>query len=242
MREFDDAFFDAADLSDQDRVLDIGCGTGQTARRAARTAARVVGIDISGPMLARARQLTRKENLTFVQGDAQVHPFPDGGFDKAVSRGGVLFFADPVAAFANIARGLRPGGRLTFLGPRASRPDGAYARATAALKPWLREPSPAARGMTSLTDPDGIRRLLGETGFTGVAVEPVDRPMPYGTDALEAADFVLSQGPVRHNLRDATAAEIDRVRAGLRAGFEPFRTPEGILVPGHVWLVTATRA
>jgi len=246
MREFDDAFFGAADLSDQDRVLDVGCGTGQTARRAARTAASVVGIDISGPMLARARQLTREANLTFVQGDAQVHPFPDGGFDggfdKAISRGGVLFFADPVAAFTNIARGLRPGGRLTFLGPRAGRPDGAYARATATLTPWLREPSPAARGMASLTDPDEIRRLLAETGFTGVVVEPVDRPMPYGADALEAADFVLSQGPVRHNLRDATEAEIDRVRAGLRDGFEPLRTPDGVLVPGHVWLVTATRA
>jgi hypothetical protein len=96
--------------------------------------------------------------------------------------------------------------------------------------------------MTSLTDPDGIRRLLGEAGFTGVVVEPVDRPMPYGTDPLEAADFVLSQGPVRHNLRDATDAEVDRVRAGLREGFEPFRTPDGVLVPGQVWLVSATLA
>jgi SAM-dependent methyltransferase len=242
MREFDDAFFGAADLADQDRVLDVGCGTGQTARRAAHTAARVVGIDISGPMLARARQLTREANLTYVQGDAQVHPFPDGGFDAAISRGGVMFFTDPVAAFTNIARCLRPGGRLTFLGPRAARPDGAYARATTALTPWLREPSPAARGMASLADPEEIRRLLGETGFTGVVVEPVDRPMRYGSDALEAAGFVLSQGPVHHNLRDATDAEIDHVRAGLRDGFEPFLTPGGVLVPGHVWLVTATRA
>jgi SAM-dependent methyltransferase len=241
MREFDEVFFRAAGLAAQDHVLDVGCGTGQTARRAARTAARVVGIDISGPMLARARQLTHEANLTFVHGDAQAHPFPDGGFDTAISRGGTMFFTDPVAAFANIARALRPRGRLTFLGPQASRPDGAYSRATAALTPWLREPSPAARGMASLTDPAAIRRLLDATGFTDVVVEPVDRPMSYGADASEAADFVLSQGPVRHNLRDATDAEIDHVRTGLRDGFEPFRTPDGVLVPGHVWLVTATR-
>ncbi|MGP3913217.1 class I SAM-dependent methyltransferase [Nonomuraea sp. 10N515B] len=101
-------------------MLDVGCGTGQTTRLAARTAphGHALGVDLSEPMLARARATAIAEgitNLRFEQGDAQVHPFPEGGFDVAISRGGIMFFADPVAAFANIGRALRPSGRLAFV-------------------------------------------------------------------------------------------------------------------------------
>src|SRR3954470_24421173 len=110
---FNDDFFRVAAINEDNRVLDIGCGTGQPTLIAARKAFRgyVVGVDISAPMLERARADAAEQgivNVRFEQGDAQVHPFPDAGFDVAISRGGVMFFGDMVAAFANIRRGLRP--------------------------------------------------------------------------------------------------------------------------------------
>ncbi|MGR6923727.1 methyltransferase domain-containing protein [[Actinomadura] parvosata] len=115
---FNQPVLDAAQLGDHDRVLDIGCGNGQLTRLAARAARHAVGVDLSEPMLARARSTATAEglrNITFERGDVQVHPFPPGSFDAAVSRFAVMFFNDPVAAFANVARALRPGGRLAFV-------------------------------------------------------------------------------------------------------------------------------
>jgi SAM-dependent methyltransferase len=195
-------------------------------------------------MLARGRADAAAQaipNVRFEQGDAQVHPFPDAGFDLAISRGGVLFFGDAVAAFANIRRGLRPGGRLAFLGPQGGTPDSEYARATAALRPLMREPSPASRGMGSLVDPARIREVLEAAGFTGIRIEPVTAPMDYGRDAADAAGFILGQGPVRGNLAGLDPGVVERARAELRAGLEAFETPEGVRISGAVWLVGATR-
>jgi len=111
----------AAAIAPGEAVLDIGCGNGLTSRDAARAAGpggEVLGVDLSGPMLARAEQSAKDEGLgtiRFEQADAQVHPFEAGAFDVAISRFGVMFFADPVAAFTNIASALRPGGRLAML-------------------------------------------------------------------------------------------------------------------------------
>ncbi|WP_405151124.1 methyltransferase domain-containing protein [Sphaerisporangium sp. NBC_01403] len=243
---FDDDFFRVAAIEEGDRVLDIGCGTGQPTLLAARKASRghVVGVDISAPMLERARADAAEQgiaNVRFEQGDAQVHPFPDGAFDVAISRGGVMFFTDHVAAFANIRRALRPGGRLAFMGPQGGTPDSDYARATVALKPLMRGPSPAARGMGSLVDAARIREVLDEAGFTGVSLTPVKALMDYGRDAADAADFILGQGPVRFNLRDVDQAVVERTREELRAGLVAYETSEGVRIPGAVWLVSATR-
>ncbi|MCW2877821.1 MAG: Ubiquinone/menaquinone biosynthesis C-methylase UbiE [Sphaerisporangium sp.] len=243
---FNDDFFRVAAIDEGDRVLDIGCGTGQITLVAARQASRghVVGVDISAPMLERARADAAEQgiaNVRFEQGDAQVHPFPDGGFDVAISRGGVMFFGDLVAAFANIRRGLRPGGRLAFMGPQGGTPDSDYARATAALKPLMRGPSPAARGMGSLVDSARIHEVLGEAGFADVSVTPVGALMDYGRDAADAAEFILSQGPVRFNLEGVDQAVVERAREELRAGLGAYETSEGVRIPGAVWLVSATR-
>ncbi len=241
---FDDALFSAAAIGAGDHVLDVGCGAGLVTRRAAGIAAQVLGIDLSAAMLERARADAARHavgNVTFEQGDAQVHAFPAGAFDVAISRGGVMFFGDPVAAFANIARGLRAGGRLAFMGPQGSNPDGRYARATAALAPYLRGPSPAQRGMGSLTDPARIREILGAAGYTGVTVEPAEAPMLLGRDAADAAEFLLGTGPVRFNLDGLAPSVVAEVRDGLRAGFEPHETPGGVRLPGAVWIVTAFR-
>ncbi|MEV0407115.1 class I SAM-dependent methyltransferase [Actinoallomurus sp. NPDC050550] len=243
---FNDALFRAAAIDEDDRVLDIGCGTGQITLVAARRASRghVVGVDISAPMLERARADAAEQgiaNVRFELGDAQVHHFPDGGFDAAISRGGVMFFDDLVAAFANIRRGLRPDGRLAFVGPQGSTPDSAYARATAALRPLMRGPSPAARGMGSLVDPARIHEVLGAAGFADVSVTGVEALMDYGRDATDAAEFILGQGPVRFNLEEVEPAVIERTREELRAGLSAYETAEGIRIPGAVWLVSAVR-
>jgi SAM-dependent methyltransferase len=244
--DLNDDFFRIAAIDEDDRVLDIGCGTGQVTLLAARQASRghVVGVDISAPMLERARADAAEQgvaNVRFEQGDAQVHRFPDGGFDVAISRGGVMFFGNLVAAFANIRRGLRPGGRLIFMGPQGGIPDSDYARATAALKPLMRRPSPAAQGMGSLVDSARIHEVLGEAGFADVNVAPFGLLMDYGRDAADAAEFILSQGPVRFNLEGVDQAVVERTREELRTGLEAYETPEGVRIPGAVWLVSAVR-
>ncbi|MEV7098855.1 methyltransferase domain-containing protein [Amycolatopsis sp. NPDC051045] len=243
---FTDDLFRSAAIAPDHHVLDIGCGTGQVTLLAARRAAEghVVGIDLSAPMLAVARADAAAQclaNVRFDQGDAQVHPFPAAGFDLAISRGGVMFFEDAVAAFANVRRGLRPGGRLVFMGPQGGTPDSAYARATTALRPLMREPSPASRGMGSLVDPARIRAVLEAAGFTGITLEPVTAPMDYGRDAADAADFILGQGPARSNLAGLDPSVVERTREQLRADLEAFETPEGVRISGSVWVVAAVR-
>ncbi|MFI5590387.1 class I SAM-dependent methyltransferase [Amycolatopsis sp. NPDC051758] len=241
---FNEDLFRTAAIAPDDDVLDIGCGTGHVTLLAAKRASRghVLGVDLSAPMLERARADAQGvTNVRFEQGDAQVHPFPDAGFDVAISRGGVMFFADAVAAFTNVRRGLRPGGRLVFLGPQAGTPDSEYARATSALRPLMHAPSPASRGMGSLVDPARIREVLEAAGFTGIRIEPVTAPMDYGRDAADAAEFILGQGPVRSNLAGLDRSVVERTREQLRAGLEAFETPEGVHISGAVWLVDATR-
>ncbi|MFF1419232.1 class I SAM-dependent methyltransferase [Streptomyces sp. NPDC058280] len=244
MGAFNAPLFAAAGIAAHDRVLDVGCGTGRTTRLAAQRAydGNVVGIDLSAPMLERARRDAAAEglgNVTFEQGDAQVHPFPDRGFDVVLSRGGVMFFADHIAAFTHLGRALVPAGRLAFLGPQPAGPDSAFARATAALSPFLREASPAARGMGSLMEPARIRQVLAAAGFTDIDVAPVEAPMALGADAGDAAGFLFSMGPTRHNLREVEPATVARIRAEVQDALEEFETADGVRIPGFVWIVTA---
>ncbi|WP_410673752.1 class I SAM-dependent methyltransferase [Amycolatopsis sp. cmx-4-68] len=245
MEAFDAPLFAAAGIAPGHEVLDVGCGTGHVTRLAARRAHRghVLGVDLSAPMLDRARRDAAAENLAnlaFEQGDAQVHPFREAAFDVIISRGGVLFFADPVAAFGHLRTALAPGGRLAFLGPRPGGAGSPYARATAALTPYLREPSPAARGMGSLTDPARITEVLTAAGFRDIEITPEGADMDYGADAGAAADFLLSMSPARHNLRDLDAASLTALRDQVRTALEEFETPAGVRIPGTVWIVTAT--
>ncbi|MFB7908704.1 class I SAM-dependent methyltransferase [Kitasatospora sp. NPDC056076] len=243
---FNEDLFRGAAIGPGDRVLDVGCGTGQVALLAARQAAggQVLGVDLSVASLARARADAAEQgvgNVEFAEGDAQVYPFPDGGFDVALSRGGCLFFSDPVAAFANIRSGLREGGRLVFMVPQAGSADSPIARATSALVPLMRIPAPTAQGMDSLLEPDRIREVLGGAGFDGVEIAPVRALMNFGQDADDAAEFILGQGGVRINLKDADDAVVEQTRQGLKDGLLGHETAEGVLIPGDVWLVSAVR-
>lgn len=243
-----DPLFAAAAIGADDRVLDIGCGTGQTTRIAAGLASggSAFGIDLSAPMLERARRTALAENIenvTFQQGDAQVYPFPAGGFDVAISRAAVMFFANPVAAFANIGSALRRGGRLAFvaLGDLAGSDlgrlySGVFGR-------YLPEHygEPGAEGPASLADPVRANGVLTAAGFTRVTATPFSVPMRFGADAVDAADFLLSFGPVPHFLRAAGEAERLGVRAALLTELGRHERADGVSLSCPALLVKAVR-
>jgi SAM-dependent methyltransferase len=240
---------DAAAITESDHVLDIGCGNGRTTRLAARRASRgqVVGIDLSAPMLQRARTRAAEEgigNIVFEQGDAQVHPFTEGGFDVAISRGGVMFFADPVAAFGNIRRALRPGGRLAVVCPRAVGAEDDFARALAPLWAAMREHGPAAKdgpGPASLADTDRIDEVLAGAGFTDITATAITVPMVFGQDSADAAEFFMAMGPMRFNLATAGTAVLHQVRSAVTDSLRGFEESGAVTLRGALWLVRAIR-
>jgi SAM-dependent methyltransferase len=244
----------AAAIGSEDRVLDVGCGAGQTTRLAARAAVRgsVLGLDLSAPMLARARGLAAEEGLdriAFEQGDAQVHPLQAAAFDIAISRFGIMFFMDPVAGFANIGRALRPGGRLAFVctsDPARCEWVQVYGAVRAALLlPPQEATAPDGPGMFSLSDPAVIRQALGAAGFDDVHTEPVEAVGNFGRDADDAADHLLGSGLGRQlvSLLDFASHPngSDRARTALSAALVEYERPTGIHLRTGAWLVTATR-
>lgn len=247
--------FDAAAIQWRDQVLDIGCGAGTTTRRAAvkATEGRALGVDLSAPMLERARAAAAEKgiaNVAFEQGDAQVHPFPAGQFDVVISRGGVWYFADPVAAFANIASALRPGGRLAILTPdnTGEAQDSGFSDIFQIMGEYLPEP-PSVAGAeagsdepldrSAMSTPADVEEVLSGAGFEQVAVAPVAYSMLLGKTAEDAAEFVFGMGPVRHWFRDATQAAVSTAREAVLAALVPHERPGGIRQPGSMLLSTA---
>ncbi|MEV0745647.1 class I SAM-dependent methyltransferase [Streptomyces sp. NPDC050273] len=237
---FDAALFDAAAIAAGDRVLDIGCGSGLTTRMAARRApaGRVTGVDISAPLVGRAGELTDTERFPQVDyrlDDAQTCAFEPGGYDLAISRGGVMFFADPVAAFTNIAGALRPGGRLAFICPQPAQPDGEERKALGLLASLLGRDHTAenavATAMASLSDPERIHQVLGAAGFTDIRVTGVSADTCWGKDAADAVGFFVSRTPGL-TVSDAT-------RAAMTEALLPHESPRGVMLRAGVWTVTA---
>ncbi|MFF1832871.1 class I SAM-dependent methyltransferase [Streptomyces sp. NPDC058231] len=239
---FDEPLFDAAAIGPEDHVVDIGCGSGVSTRIAARRApgGRVTGVDVSVPLVERARALTDSAafpSVTYELGDAQVHPFEPDGYDVAISRGGVMFFADHVAAFTNIARALRPGGRLAFICPQPASPDGAERKALGLLASLLGREHAAenavAVAMASLSDPERVRQVLDGAGFEGIGLTSVTSTTCWGRDAADAVDFFVSRTPGL-TVSDAT-------RAAMTDALLPYETAEGVLLGAGVWVVSARR-
>ncbi|WP_225924660.1 class I SAM-dependent methyltransferase [Pseudonocardia abyssalis] len=235
-------FLDAAAIGPTDAVLDVGCGAGQVTRDAARraTAGSALGVDLSARMLDLARRTAAAQgvgNAVFRHADAQTHAFDPGWFDVVVSRHGSMFFGDPPAAFANIARALRPGGRLVLLtwqGYERQEWMRTFRGAVAAGPIPATGPSPL-----SLSEPDVVRALLTGAGFTDVTVSGVVEPMWFGTDPDDALRFVAGQqAGMLADLDDATrAAALDTLRAALA----DHRTARGVEFDSAAWLVRATR-
>lgn len=232
-----------------DRVLDIGCGTGRTTIEAARLATdgSVLGVDLSSRMLGYAREQAAAEgvaNASFVQGDAQVHPFEPEAADVAISASGCMFFGDPVAAFANIGRGLRPGGRLALVAWRSLDENEwlMTVRGALALGRTLPTPPPDAPTPFSLADPERVTTRLGAAGFTDIQLDPVDEPMEMGADADDAFEFFKGSGAVRGLLDGVDDAGRAQALDNLHTAFKQAETADGVLLGSAAWLITATRA
>ncbi|MFE9551925.1 class I SAM-dependent methyltransferase [Streptomyces sp. NPDC006692] len=245
---FDQPLLDAAAIGPHDRVLDIGCGAGQSTLLAARAAGhgQVLGVDLSQPMLARARARAAEEgigNAEFEQADVQVHPFEPGAVDVAISRFGVMFFADPVATFTNVAAALRPGGRLAFI-CAAEPARNEWVAAMAVLREHLPIGdfgAPGLPGMFSLADPDRVRGVLGAAGFSEVAARPVEAYGIWGHTAQDAADFLLNSGPGRHITAQVSEKSAARAREALTERLRAHERDGSVRLRSTAWLVTAER-
>lgn len=242
-------FLDAGLISSSDAVLDVGCGTGKSTRDAARIATQgsALGVDLSATMLEQARERSQAEgltNVTYVQGDAQIHPFDDQAFDIAMSCFGAMFFGDPVGAFANIGQGVRPGGRLALLAWRElARNEWLLAlRGALAVGRELPVPPPDAPTPFALADPDRVRKILGAAGYTEIGFEPVDEPIEFGSDPDDAYAFMRTLGIVEgltHDLDDTGRAH---AMAELKKTIAAHDSTDGVLFGTSAWLVTARRA
>jgi SAM-dependent methyltransferase len=243
-----DRFFDGGHVRRDDRVLDVGCGTGAPTRRAARIADRghVVGIDLSSRMLERARAKSADEgidNVTFVRGDAQVHPFEIATYDLVMSSFGAMFFDDPVAAFSNLHGSLRPEGRVALLAWRTL-PENEWLvvlREALAVGRELSLPPPDAPTPFALADPDRVRRVLGRSGFDEIELEPIDEVMTIGSDVADALAFTKTMGIYEGLTADLDADGRARAITSLEARFAEYETIDGVAISSAAWLIAACR-
>jgi SAM-dependent methyltransferase len=228
------------------RVLDVGCGCGTTALLAADAVGdqgAVVGVDVSAPMVARARERSvGRTNITYALADAASHDFGTT-FDVALSRFGVMFFARPDAAFEHIRGALRPGGRLAFACWRSAA-DNAWVRvpfeAAAPHLPPAPPQHPDEPGPFAFADGERVRRLVTGAGFSDVAVTPFDADVVLSRSGLDTAvRFAMSTGPTARAIRDAGDDAKDLVRQALETRFRPFVANEQVTLGGAVWLVHA---
>lgn len=248
LRPHNEHFRAATRVGSADRVLDIGCGTGLTTREAARAAVdgSALGVDISAPMLARARRISDEQgppNVAYQQADAQVHRFPPARFDLCVSRFGTMFFADPVAAFTNIGRALRPAARLVLL-VWQDRDSNEWASAIRrSLTPATVTPTPPASGPNafSLADPGTTEGILTAAGFGDVGFTGVHEPVYYGPDSATALDNVLRLLKFQDLLAGLDATEAERALTRLHTTLAAHDTGAGVHFDSRAWIVTARR-
>ena len=237
-----------AKLKPGERVIDVGCGSGATAIAFAREVApsgHVLGVDVSGPMLERARQAAPKElPIDFVQADATVHPFEPAGFDVLASRFGVMFFADPVLSFSNLRKALKPSGRLAFACWREPRENPFFmAPLAAAYKhvPKLPQQGPEDPGPFAFASEDRVRRILGEAGFAGIDMQacPLSLDAAIGRGLDGAVQGALEIGPVSRALDGQPEHLRTAAAASIREALTPFAKGDAVLLPASVWIVTA---
>lgn len=239
------AAIDALAPAEGEHVIDVGCGAGSTTvELAARVGptGRVTGLDISPTMIegARAHAAERgHDNIEFVVADAMVDSIGRNA-DGIFSRFGVMFFADATAAFTNMRAALRPGGRLGFVCWKdpgsnlwASMPLGIASK-------YVDIPfggAPDAPGPFSFGDPDRVRTILTDAGFSDVDLSGRDQRVKVGTDPEDAANFLLGLNPMTRSLEGDPKA---RLQAEVEEAFSAWHTDDGVLVPSATWIVTAT--
>ncbi|MDL5159692.1 class I SAM-dependent methyltransferase [Actinomycetospora termitidis] len=242
--DFDAAYLAAVGAGADDTVLDVGSGPGALALEIAATACRVVGVDVSVPLVELARRRARaagRGDAEFVVADAQVDPLPEGPFDVVASHFGSMFFDDPVTAFSALFRVMRPEGRLVLLTWQGPERNPWQVEVLRALHPDREAPIPPTDGPSpfGLSDAVRVRDVLGTAGFVDVDLEDLRAPHWSGADPDDALRFVVTHhAAVLDGYDEATRARaLDRLR-GL---FEAHDTPDGVLFDSATWLVRARR-
>jgi SAM-dependent methyltransferase len=242
LKGINDALMAFADFKPGEAVLDIGCGAGTTTEEIAAKVApgKVVGLDISQPLIeaAKARSSGRTD---FILADASDYPFT-AEFNRAFSRFGLMFFADPVTSFANIRRALKPGGRLTFV-CWCPQSEVCYLwqpyQMARDLLPAL-DPTPDNEpGPFGLADAPRTKAILEQAGWHDVRIARATPPSLLGSTPAEAAVQVMNMGPLARLLREADDATKSKVQARITPYFDQFRSAEGIAPPAACWLVEA---
>lgn len=244
-RGFEDLLAERAAAARATRVLDVGCGTGATTLAMARrlgSAAHCTGVDISEPMLELAGQRARTEGIdvAFIHADAQTYDFPAGRFDFVVSRFGVMFFADPVAAFANLHRASSAGANLccmVFRAPAENPFMTAAERAVAPLLPELPPRVPNAPGQFAFADATRVQSLLRSAGWRDVALNRIDVPCTFPAEDLQK--YFTRLGPVSQVLQKVDAARREEIVAAARRGFEPFVQGKDVRFIAACWEISA---
>ncbi|HEX2083518.1 MAG TPA: class I SAM-dependent methyltransferase [Xanthomonadaceae bacterium] len=245
LKRHNERFRAALEVGRRDRVLDIGCGAGQSTRDAARTAVEgsVVGVDTSEEMLQVARRRSAEEglrNIVFELGDAQEHPFPAAYFDLCISRFGTMFFADPLTAFSNIARAMRPDGRLVLLVWQGQEQNEWSTAIQHALDPED-APSASAPAAFSLGDRAATTRLLSAAGFASIRFAEVHEPVYYGPDIDAAQDAILTLFLPKDSSAGTSPAS-DETLYRLRTLLRAHLTKTGVFFDSQAWIVNARRA
>jgi SAM-dependent methyltransferase len=237
-------FLEAAAIQADERVLDVGCGTGETTRDCARAACNgsALGVDLSSQMLALARDTAAAEGLTnieFRHADAQIHAFDVAGFDAVVSRLGSMFFGDPVAAFTNLRRALRPGGRLTLLTWQGMADNEWLTEFRRAMADGRDIPGPPADAPSPLafSDPKRVSAILDAAGFTDTSFTSLHEPMRFGSTTDDAFDFVSAQlGWMLDDLDDdGRSRALDALRTSIAAHTDD----GGVFYGSATWLIQA---
>lgn len=231
-----------------EHVLDIGCGCGETSialASAAGPSGHVLGLDLSQAMLARARQRAPAGlKLDFLAADATTHAFAPQALDLAASRFGVMFFADPAAAFANIRLGMKAGGRLVFVAWRDAKLNPwliVALRAATRHAPRLPEQAPDAPGPFSFADEARVAKILTDAGFGAAHFHPYDVEIDLsGGQGFEAGLESAAQiGPASRALRNQDETVRQAARASIREALTPYRRADALPLPGAIWLVEA---
>lgn len=235
-----------------DRVIDIGCGFGDTTRQLAALVGEdgeVVGVDVSEPFVDLARKEAAEAglvNVSYRVGDVQIADL-GGPFDYVFSRMGVMFFANPVQALRNVRGAMRPGGRACFVVWRRKLDNGWVHEAERVVERYLEHPEKTEEptcgpGPFSMADADVVSEQLAIAGFEAIELRRSDLPMRMGADLDGAVDLVMSIGPAGEVLRlwGDRAEEIrPTITAEIRAVLEQFETDEGILAPSSTWIISA---
>jgi SAM-dependent methyltransferase len=242
--------FERAGVRPGEAIIDVGCGAGTTSLELAAAVGAhgsVLGIDISEPLLVAARRRVLYggcANVRLVQADAQTHRFERACHDLVVSRFGVMFFDDPIRAFANLASALRPGGRLAFVSWGALEENPWFVLPLEVGVPRLGPPQPQpprAPGPLALSEPDYINEILTGAGYVQVRIEHVATHLSGARSTQEEAELMSLFGPLSRLLRERGADEATRTAlvAELAERLAPYMTPDGVRLPAIVHLVTA---